>query len=133
MAQESGPLTLRHSTRSTEARAPRQPTFTTLTHLRFSLASFSTFCLTHHLSDSDSDSDSHSHSHSPTSFFHFFQDPWQWAGVTVSTNSSLPAHVMVGMDVGHCRDLHADSPNDPADVTRTRRSAEQWVKKILLA
>eukprot|EP00771_Trimastix_marina_P000430 gnl/Trimastix_PCT/1449.p1 GENE.gnl/Trimastix_PCT/1449~~gnl/Trimastix_PCT/1449.p1 ORF type:complete len:457 (+),score=132.25 gnl/Trimastix_PCT/1449:121-1491(+) len=54
------------------------------------------------------------------------QDPWQWAGVRHNLAPNNMAFVMTGPNVGHCRDLHADSPRDPPDVTRTReRIVEQ--------
>jgi len=64
-------------------------------------------------------------------YFNGSQDPWQWACVTVSPNTRLPAYVMKGPEVGHCRDLHKADPNDPEDVLRGRRAGEVWAMKML--
>eukprot|EP00727_Mastigamoeba_balamuthi_P006726 m51a1_g2674 putative serine carboxypeptidase s28 family protein (463) ;mRNA; f:722701-724551 len=59
------------------------------------------------------------------------QDPWQWAGVRRTLSASQPAFVMVGMDVGHCKDLHKAMPDDPRDVVLARLQAEQFIEKAL--
>ena len=60
------------------------------------------------------------------------QDPWQWAGVRRSISSDKPAYVMVGDEIGHCKDLAAPSPSDPKEVTMVRKAAEDFVLKFIM-
>lgn len=59
------------------------------------------------------------------------EDPWQWAGVRRTLSSSKPAYLMVGPNVGHCKDLYSETKTDPIDVKLGRSAAEQFVKQFL--
>lgn len=58
-------------------------------------------------------------------------DPWQWAGVRRTLSKSQQAYLMVGPDVGHCRDLHGPTSTDPVDVKAARLAGEEFVAPLL--
>lgn len=59
------------------------------------------------------------------------QDPWTWACVTEDSGvkEGQVAHTITGLEVGHCKDLHAETEDDPADVKRTRKYQRALFKK----
>ena len=50
------------------------------------------------------------------------QDPWTWTCVTEDSGvkEGQAAHTIAGLEIGHCRDLHAPQATDPADLVRVR-------------
>ena len=59
------------------------------------------------------------------------QDPWTWTCVTEDSGvkEGQYAHTITGKEIGHCTDLYAPNPADPADLVRTRAFERELFRK----
>lgn len=61
----------------------------------------------------------------------FSDDPWQRASVDYSVSDSQPYFLSQCDDCGHCKDLHAPSPDDPEPIQQSRAEFERYMNQWL--
>ncbi|CAG9317196.1 unnamed protein product [Blepharisma stoltei] len=59
------------------------------------------------------------------------EDPWQWAGINVTSTDARPVLLIKCENCGHCVELYTPAPTDPIELTRARINIRSLISKLL--